>query len=124
MRPDDHPHVQPDERMNTIQTVLSAHPGTMQVTEPALVAVLSRHIERLEKELGGLKERLEGATSERDVERLRSAALSVTVDALKAALEAEKQRVSDLRQERDKWASALEASQRQLTDLTGRRKWF
>jgi hypothetical protein len=124
MRPDNHPHVHPDEWMDTIQTALGVHPGTMQATEPALVAILSRHIERLEKELGGLQEKLEGATSERDAERLRSAALSVTVDALKTALETERQRVSDLRQERDKWASALEATQRQLKDLMGRRKGF
>src|SRR3982750_3572457 len=98
MRPDNHPHVHPDERMDTIQTASSIHPGTVQTTEPALAAILSRHIERLEREIEGLKERLEGATSERDAERLRSAVLGVTVDALKAALEAERQRVSEMRQ--------------------------
>jgi chromosome segregation ATPase len=127
IRTDNHPHVHPHERMDPVQTALSVHPGMVQAAEPALVAILSRQIERLEKELGGLQERLEGATSERDAERLRSAALSVTVDALKAALETERQRVSDLRHERDRWAGTAETSQRQLTDLTGRkgfRRWF
>src|SRR4051794_14986583 len=127
-RPDNHPHVHPNERMDTIQTVPSVHLGTIQATEPAVMAILSRHIEWLEKELEGLKERLEDATGERNAEHLRSAALSATVDALKAALETEKQRVSDLRQERDRWAMMAEASQRQLVDLTkrprGLARWF
>src|SRR3954466_6937741 len=114
MRPDNHPHVHPDERMDSIQTAPSLHPGAVQATEPALAAILSRHIERLERELERLQEKLEGAMSERDAERLRSAALSVTVDALKAALDTEKQRVSDLRQERDRWAGVVEASQREV----------
>jgi hypothetical protein len=129
MHPDNHPHVHPDERMITIQTTSGVHPGTVQTAEAALTAILSRHIERLEKELGAVKERLDGATSERDAERLRSAALSATVDALKAALEAERQHMADLRQERDKWARIAEVAQRQLVDLTDRprkglRRWL
>src|SRR3954451_18100308 len=49
-RTDNHPNDHPDERMDTIQTVSAVHPGTVQAVEPAL-AVLSRRIERLEKEL-------------------------------------------------------------------------
>jgi hypothetical protein len=37
---------------------------------------------------------------------------------LKEALELERKRAEELRQERDRWASALEAGQRQLVDMT------
>jgi len=119
-RTDNHPNDHPDERMDTIQTVSAVHPGTVQAVEPAL-AVLSRHIERLEKELVATNGKFETVIGERDAERLRSAALSVTVDALKSALDTEKQRLVDLRQERDRWTGVAEATQRQLVDLTAKR---
>src|SRR5689334_10409385 len=50
-RPGDHPNVHtdhhPDERMDTIQMISRGQPGTAQAEESAL-AILSRHIERLE----------------------------------------------------------------------------
>jgi chromosome segregation ATPase len=86
--------------------------------------VLTRHIERLEKELEVIGTKLTAAETERDQERARAA----QVDALNAVLELERKRVKEaqqraeeLRQERDRWSDAAEAFQGQLVNLTARK---
>jgi uncharacterized protein (UPF0335 family) len=89
--------------------------------EPSVIRVLTRHIERLEKERDTLADRLSAVEAERDEERLDAATvepLKATIDLLKQALNTEKNRTDELRQERDKWSSMAEASQRQLEDPT------
>jgi hypothetical protein len=78
-----------------------------------VVAVLTRHIERLEGQIESLTTKLVTAEADRDSERQRANKLAVeaatvpvlkeTIEALKAALEAEKHRSADARQERDRW---------------------
>jgi hypothetical protein len=89
--------------------------------DPSVMRVLTRHIERIEKERDALADRLSAVEAERDEERLKAATvepLKATIDLLKQALNAEKNRTDELRQERDKWSNMAEASQRQLADLT------
>jgi hypothetical protein len=78
-----------------------------------VVAVLTRHIERLEGQIESLIKRLVTAEADRDSERQRANELATeavtvpvlreTIEALKMALDAEKQRSADARQERDRW---------------------
>lgn len=70
--------------------------GTAAAT---VAAILNQHIERLGSELGLVRVKLEAAERERDMERARAA----QVEVLNAILEAERNRSSELRQERDKW---------------------
>lgn len=74
------------------ETLLETVAGTVMVT------VLEHHIKRLEAELAAVSE-------ERDTERARAA----QVDVLKAVLEAEQRRSTELRDERDKWHAAATA---------------
>ena len=89
----------------------------------AATAVLTQHIERLERELAESKSALE-------IERVRAA----QVEALTAILEAERQRTAELRTERDLertravradgLQAALEAEQRRSTELREERdRW-
>jgi hypothetical protein len=81
------------------------------VTSP--LRVLTRHIERLERERDGLTTGLAAMEAERDEERRRvidltveaaiASALRVTVEVLKETVATEKQRVIELRHERDHW---------------------
>ena len=87
----------------------------------SVIRVLTRHIERIEKERDALADRLSAVEAERGEERLKAATvepLKATIDLLKQALDTEKNRTDELRQERDKWSSMAEASQRQLEDPT------
>jgi hypothetical protein len=112
----------------------------------AVVALLTRHVERLEVELAVTK-------SERDAAQARISELAAEVkdnltsiadltakagraDVLKALLEGERRRVEEVRgierqgieelkAERDRWAAIAEASQRQITHLTEKRRgWW
>jgi regulator of protease activity HflC (stomatin/prohibitin superfamily) len=86
----------------------------------SVVGVLNRHIERLEGQLATYTVKLAAAESEREIERLRADAerqkandlavqaatvqpLKETLQALKNALDADKSRTAELRQERDRW---------------------
>jgi chromosome segregation ATPase len=103
-----------------------------------VLQVLTRHIERVELERAGIEAKLAAVESERDDARTRitdltaelaekagmvkaetatAAGLRATIDAMKAALESEKQQVSDLRQQRDQ----LQAS---VTRPPGFMAWF
>ncbi len=64
----------------------------------AAVTALTRHVERLERDLAA-------ASVERDAERARAA----QVDVLRAILEAEQRRATELREERDRWQAAAMA---------------
>jgi hypothetical protein len=88
----------------------------------AIVAVLSRHIQRLEQELDATKTALDAIRAEREVERTRLVDLAVqaaaveplrgTIAALQAALDGEVQRTGELRAERDRLAEELNSSSR------------
>ena len=92
-----------------------------------VVAVLTRHIERLEGQIESLSKRLVTGEADRDSERQRANELATeaatvpvlkeTIEALKAALESEKQRSADARHERDNWRQIA-------TTPRGWRKWF
>jgi hypothetical protein len=69
-----------------------------------VVRVLTGHIEKLEQQL-------EMAQAELTEERARAATLTLKaaeVDALNTVLEAERQRIEDLKAERDRWAAQAE----------------
>lgn len=72
------------------------------------VAVLQRHIERLEGEIARL-------TSERDAERARAS----QVEALQTTIEIERARVSEWQAVADRWASQAERLAQ-----SGRRRWW
>jgi len=79
----------------------------------SVIPVLTRHIERIEKELQTLTAKLESVESERDSECQRANELAlqaatvepmkVTIEALRASLESEKHHLNELRQEKDRW---------------------
>ena len=106
--------------------------------DPSVVQVLTRHISRLESAIEVMKQEQEAERSrvqgemdvlrqERDVERGRATllqteaaaapALRQTVEALKGALDGERDRARDLRAERDRFLRDLE---QQMT----RRSWW
>jgi chromosome segregation ATPase len=86
----------------------------------AAVTVLTRHIERLEREHDEVTTKLAAIEAERDVERRRvidltaetaiASALRITVEVLKETVATDKQRIVELRAERDRWQE--EASRR------------
>ncbi len=86
----------------------------------AAVTVLTRHIERLEREHDEVATKLAAIEAERDVERRRvidlaekaaiASALRTTVEVLKETVATDKQRIVELRAERDRWQE--EASRR------------
>jgi hypothetical protein len=67
--------------------------------DTAPVIVLTRHIERLERELSDVRERV----SDRDN-------IAVQLEALRAVLEIERKRSEELREERDRWHQAATAT--------------
>lgn len=81
--------------------------------DTSVVPVLTRHIERIEKQLESLTAKLETVELERDTERQRANELAIqaatveplkaTIEALKGALDADRNRTLELRQERDEW---------------------
>jgi hypothetical protein len=80
--------------------------------------VLSQHIERLEKDLEAVK-------AERDAERARAADLSLQaaqVEALNTILDAERKRLDELRQDRDRWIA--QAERLALPPAPARRGWW
>jgi hypothetical protein len=98
----------------------SESPSADTGDDPSVIRVLTRHIERLEKERDALADRLSAVAAERDEGRLHAASvepLRATIDLLKQALNTEKNRTEELRRERDRWSNMAEA-QRQLVDLT------
>jgi hypothetical protein len=83
--------------------VADASPETGDDILP-VVRVLTGHIERLEQQLAA-------AQAELTEERARAAALALQaaeVDALNTVLETERQRIEDLKTERDRWAAQAE----------------
>lgn len=81
-----------------------------------VAAILNGHIERLGSELEAVRAKLEAAERERDIERARAA----QVEVLNAILEAERNRTSELRQERDKWEQLATAPKGLLAWLRSR----
>jgi hypothetical protein len=74
--------------------------------DPSVATVLTRHIERIERELDHARSLLSVVTTERDRERAErdlERAKAAQVDVLKAVLEAEQRRSTELREERDRW---------------------
>lgn len=83
--PSDTPSITPDDTPD-------------EAPQPETVAVLVRHVERLELELAKAQASLE-------TERTRGA----QVDVLKAVLDVERERVAELRAERDRWQALATA---------------
>jgi uncharacterized protein YhaN len=89
--------------------------------------VLTRHIERIEREREAFTARVKELESQVDTERRRvleltadagaATALRETVATLRSALDGEKQRAGELRQDRDRWMS-------EATRPRGLRAWF
>lgn len=97
----------------------------------SVISVLTSHISRLERELQTLKEdhaaerdrlrdEAEVLRQERDAERLRAA----QVEALQAVIETERQRVEDLRADRDRWADQAATLAVPAAPPAGRRGWW
>ncbi len=123
-----------DDPADDPEDVREDDPPDVPEDVPGVVAALERHVERLERDLDGAKgeldaakRALEVALRERDEERAQSAvlraeaavapALRQTVEALKGALDGERDRARDLRAERDRFLRDLE---QQMT----RRSWW
>ncbi len=123
-----------DDPADDPEDVREDDPRDAPEDSPGVVVVLERHVERLERDLDGTKgeldaakRALEVALRERDEERTQGAILRIeaavapalrqTVEALKGALDGERNRAADLRAERDRLLRELE---QQMT----RRSWW
>jgi hypothetical protein len=77
--------------------------------EPSVATVLTRHIDRLEVQLAKAESLLAAVSDERDRERADkdlARTQAAQVDVLKAVLEAEQRRSTELKEERDRWQKA------------------
>ncbi len=91
-------------------------PGDDTGAVTVIVATLSNHIKRLEAELQAMKEERDAALArgaDRDV-------VAVQLDALRAVLDAEKQRTEEWKAVADRFASQAE----KLTEAQARRGWW
>jgi hypothetical protein len=88
-----------DDTSDVTEANTSDVPGDEGTAAATVAAILNQHIERLGSELELVRVKLEAAERERDMERARAA----QVEVLNAILDAERNRSSELRQERDKW---------------------
>lgn len=88
--------------------------------DTSALQVLTRHIERLEREVETLGAKLTTVEEDRDRERARAS----QVDALNAVLEIERKRAEELKAERDRWSAAAEAFQAQTLEMSRRPQGF
>lgn len=77
----------------------AADPSPPPSDDPSPVTVLTQHINRLERELEGARERVKDRDS-----------IAAQLEALRAVLEVERQRAAELREERDRWHTAAMTS--------------
>jgi hypothetical protein len=104
---------------------------------PDVIAVLTGHISRLERELETARQRAEGLERDRDAALARGAdrdAIAAQVDALRSVLDVERKVTEEVRQradeaqartdevkaERDRWVGAAEAAQARIAELTAK----
>ena len=100
------PHTRSEPRANT--------PAEHTPSEQPVIALLHARV----AELGAELREARAATSEAQAKANR-------VEGLEALLAAERERVNDLKVERDRWAGIAEASQKQITHLTEQRRgWW
>ena len=96
--PDNAPDASPDDPSDTRGDFTPDIPPAVAPDVSGVLTVLTRHIERLEAELAA-------AVSERDVERTRAAQGAV----LEAVLEIERTRLTESRQEAERWREVATA---------------
>ena len=104
------PHTRSEPRAE----VRPSAPAEHTPSEQPVIALLHARVAELVTELREAR----AATSEAQAKASR-------VEGLEALLAAERERVNDLKAERDRWAAVAEASQRQIAQVTQpRRSWW
>jgi hypothetical protein len=107
----------------TAPAAARATPDRPPADRPDVIAVLTGHISRLERELETARQRTEALEKDRDAALTRSAdrdLIAVQLDALRAVLDAEKARTEEWKAVADRFASQAE----RLTAAEARRGWW
>jgi hypothetical protein len=114
----------PDDPATTARPATKPTPEQPPADRPDVISVLTGHISRLERELELLRQRSEGLEKERDAALAKGAdrdLIAAQVDALRAVLDAEKQRTEEWKAVADRFALQAE---KLVEAAEARRGWW